>query len=39
MAKQIKDKVGSSLLAGTVPGRINLPSAGTRVEQPGGGCC
>jgi len=39
MAKQIKDRVGSSLLSAGAAGRVNLPSGGTKLEPSGGGCC
>lgn len=39
MAKQIKDRIGASQLAAGAAGRVNLPSAGTKLEPSGGGCC
>lgn len=40
MAKQIKDRVGATQLASSGAGRINLPTSGTKLDQPsGGGCC
>lgn len=39
MAKQIKDRIGAAQLQAGGAGRVNLPTAGTKVEQGGGGCC
>jgi Ras-related protein Rab-1A len=39
MAKQIKDRIGSSQLSAGAAGRVNLPSGGTKLEPSAGGCC
>jgi len=41
MAKQVKDKIGSSQLSTSMAGtkKVTLPAAGTKVEQPKGFCC